>query len=63
MDSSPKCIRCSGINLKLVNQTHRYSEHSRSKPISTLSFYQCVCGTGFTRMVHHELPKAPAASV
>ena len=62
-DPVPKCIKCNRTDLKLVSERHRYAESESSrKPISTLSIYQCPCGTGFTHMVLHEAPKSPVAT-
>ena len=58
-DPVPRCPRCSGRTVKLVRETHRYSEQSRSRPVSTISVYDCNCGTGFTHQVKHDLPEVP----
>ena len=58
-DPVPKCPRCSGTVVKLVSQTHRYTEQHRRRPVTTLSVYDCACGTGFTHQVKHDLPEDP----
>jgi hypothetical protein len=59
-DPVPKCPRCCGTAVKLVRQTHRWSDKSRRDPVSTLSVYDCTCGTGFTHQVKHDEEILPA---
>lgn len=59
-DPVPRCPRCSNTTLKLVSQRHRFTEQSRKQPVSTLSIYDCTCGTGFTHQVKHDLSAVPA---
>lgn len=59
-DPVPRCPKCQETNVKLVSEKHRWDERSRKMPITTLSVYNCTCGTGFTHVVKHELAEKSA---